>query len=899
MKEDLLNRTLPFAPRTLNVALAMAVALSSAGFVHAADEPASLADLQAENARLREELEQLRRQVAPPVAAPAPAAAASAPVAAPVPAAPPKAAERQLGAVVVTARNREEVAQDVPLPVQVLGGAQLERDDVKSVYDLPGKAPNLQLNPPGENARKVSISIRGVGRNGANDSAEGSVSTIVDGVSLYYAGQAWTDYVDLDRIEVLRGPQGTLLGKNTTLGAINIVTRGPSFTPAQSFSLTTGTLNDLSGRFSATGPLVDGLLAYRASFIADRADGFYTNTYQSFGRAKETWNEVNRLAGRVQFLLTPTPDLSARIILDKLRSDERVNLGFQYTNGPDTWSDGIRRATVTAPAAYGGDYVNYGYLGRFAQRAAWFHNTDNTIYQPRLGSLDFGNSEARPQVTNQSGGSVEVNWKLPEHTLTSITASRYQDFDIKNGGNFDQFYITNSGQQLWNQQLSQELRLSSNPAEGKALDYQLGLYYLKARVYSDDPSYYGPDAGAWLASNSQYNTLIATATGRELLRASLDGVYQSSVTDARVRSLAGYAQGDWHVTKLATVTAGLRLTDERKTNRISQQLDRPGPALTAANYPGASAGELAAAQAVRNARVLATYGFIDGEPIDDQLVAGNLGASYKLQEDVLLYTSVGRGVKSGVVTWKDIALNGSGQLVPNNLKSEKSLDVELGVKSLLLSDTLQLNVNAYQTRITDYQTSVTLLQPDGVTFATQWTNAPGVIARGIELESAWQADPSLQLTATGAYNRAVYDGEFLLSTPEIDGSLPQYAGRAGLTDLNGRTLPNAPRYTLNLGLNYQAPLAGYLGRVTVGANYRSSAFLAANEASLSLQDAYTLFNLGLGLGSVDKAWEVSLIGRNVFDKFYATSRSTYTATGAGNLQIGAPRYWGISLRTRL
>jgi len=704
-------------------------------------------------------------------------------------------------------------------------------------------------------------------------------------VTLYYAGQAWTDYVDLDRVEVLRGPQGTLMGKNTTLGAVNIVTKAPSFAPASSFELAGGNQNDISGKFSATGPLVPGLLAYRGTLVVDRANGLYTNTYQSFGSAKETWNETNKVAGRFQVLWTPSTDLSGRFIVDKLRSDERVNLGFQYTNGPSTWADGSARATVTAPGAYTGAYANYGYLGKFAQRAAWFHNADGSIYQPRLGSTDFGNSEARPQVTNQWGGSADLKWNVADHTITSITAYRYQDFDIKNGGNYDQFYITNSGQQLWNKQISQELRIASTPGPDKPVDYQAGLYYLKARVYSDDPTYYGQDAGAWLASNSQYNTLIATAAGRELLRASLDGMYQSSVTDARVRSLAGYTQADWHLTEQATLTGGVRVTREHKSNRISQQLDRPGIALTAANFAQASGAELTAANAIRNAQITPAYGFVEGEPIDATLVAWNVSPSYQLDRDVLLYTSAGRGVKSGVVTWA------TGTTTPQNLGSERSLDFELGFKSLLLDRTVQFNVNLYQTKISDYQTSLTFLNSDNTTTTTQWVNAPGVKARGLELESAWRASSNLSFSATGAFNRAVYDGPFSLSKPEA---------ASGLVDLNGKQLYNAPKFSFNLGANYLVPLLeSYLGRVTVSSSYRSGTYLQVNQSELSYQGGYNLVNLGLGFGPANHDWEFSINGKNVLDRFYATSKSTYTGTGAGNLQLGAPVYWGVAFKSKL
>ncbi|HEY1150580.1 MAG TPA: TonB-dependent receptor plug domain-containing protein, partial [Pseudoduganella sp.] len=147
--------------------------------------------------------------------------------------------------VTVTSRNREELAQDVPVPVSVVSGATLERDNVVGIAGLTQKVPNLGLF--GSNPRQTSISLRGIGKNTANDTMEPSVGVIVDGVASSYVGQNWTDWVDLDRIEVIRGPQGTLLGKNTTLGVINITTKAPSFTPGYTYEARIGSYNDLEG----------------------------------------------------------------------------------------------------------------------------------------------------------------------------------------------------------------------------------------------------------------------------------------------------------------------------------------------------------------------------------------------------------------------------------------------------------------------------------------------------------------------------------------------------------------------------------------------------------------------------------------------------------------------------
>lgn len=815
----------------------------------------------------------------------------------------------KLETVVVTSRNRAEAAQDVPLPVRVIGGERLDRDDIKSVWDLPSVAPNLQLNNPGENARKVSPGIRGLGRGGANDSMEQSVGTIVDGVTLYYSGQAWADYVDLDRIEVLYGPQGTLVGKNTSLGAIKIATKAPSFKPSSKFEVTTGELNTLQGKFSTTGPLIDDLLAYRGTFLVTRKDGLYDNTYLNFGKSRETWREESKIAGRVQFLLTPNEDFTGRLILDKLRSDERVNTGSVLaSNGPDIFADGTARPAtnpITTNTGYtpSGTYSTIGYLGKFAERSAWFHNADGTVYQPPVDTTDIENSQARPQITNQEGISAQLDWNVANHSITSITAYRYQDFDIKNGGQFGQFYVSNSGQQLWNDQFSQELRIASDTAENKVLDYQAGIYYLDAEVYSDDPSFYGADAGAWTATTSQYTTLVANATpalraaGRELLRASLDGVYQSSATDATVQSLAFYAQADWHVSDKATVSFGARHTNESKQNKIATQIDRPGQDLDQLGVLyGATAAQIKAAKDVRLRTVLIPNGFdfYEADDIDANLIAWNISPSYKLSDDINLFASVGKGVKSGFIYFQQYVEPTAAGFV-SYIKPEEVLDYELGFKSLLLNRTLQLNVNLYNTEVTDYQASWRRDDPNStVTGQTisGWGNAPKVVARGIELESNYRFNNELDFNLAAAYNNATYEAEWLVQKAEILATNQYF-------DAKGQQIANVPKVVINYGVNYQTPIAGFLGRVTLQNTYRSSSYFNDNHAPFTKQDAYNITNLSVALGSLNKKWEAQLNIRNLLDTEYAQSKSTYSATAGQTLTVGNPRYTSITLKYTL
>ena len=793
--------------------------------------------------------------------------------------------------IVITSRNRQEVAQDVPLPIMVLGAVDLEREDITTLWDLPFKVPNLQLNNPNENARKVSPGIRGLGRGGANDSMEQSVGVIVDGVTLYYSGQGWSDYVDLERIEVLRGPQGTLLGKNTSLGAIKIVTKLPSFEQATDFELSTGDYNSLGGKFSTTGPLVGDKLAYRAAFSVDRVDGVYVNNFISQGPATETWREQNRLSGRVQLLWTPSDTFSGRFIADKFRSEERVNTGqIIVSNGPDTFADGVKRP-LTNPINYTptGSYVNYGYLGRYTQRSAWFHNDDGSVYQPTLNTTSIENALARPQLTNQHGVSAEFNWQLGEYALTSISAYRYQDFDIQNGSADGKFQVGNGGQQLWNEQTSQEIRLTS-PQD--TISWQTGLYYLDAQVYSDDPSRYYQDAGAFYASNADYTRLIASGTGRELLRKSLDHVWESSVTDATVQSLGVFAQADWFLTDDFSFNLGVRQTWEDKNNRIRQERDRAGENLQALGaLLGASAADVAAAQRTRDSRVIPAFDWVQGKPIDASLQAWNFGLSYNVTDDVLLYASIGEGVKSGFIFFRQ-GLQPTAPDFETTIRPEKARDYELGVKSTLLDGALLFNANLFRTVVTDYQASWRRADPrdDSLTISG-WGNAPEVLAQGLELEARYRIAPNFSVNLSGAYNQATYEAEWLVQVPEI-------STNNKFIDANGQQMGNVPKSTVNFGFSYDIPVGEYNAHMTLSNSWRPGFYLSDTRTAFHYQDAYTLSNFSVSLSAPDDSWEVAVLLRNAFDVDYAVGRSTWAGTAAQTEVIGQPRFGSVIFRSR-
>ncbi|MEA3173733.1 MAG: iron complex outerrane recepter protein, partial [Gammaproteobacteria bacterium] len=296
----------------------------------------------------------------------------------------PSGLDGQLATVTVTARNRAESAQEVPIPMSVLQSSDLVRDNTVNIQDLTQKAPGLEATTP--NSRRTGISMRGIGKSAGNDALEASVGVLVDGIFLSHPGMTYQDFTDLDQVEVLRGPQGTLLGKNTTIGALSFNTKAPSFSEGGSATFTAGERNAHSANAAFGNSIIDDLLAYRVSAFVDKQDGFITNVNAEGG----TTNERNRAGTRLQLLLTPFPGFSARINADYAESNERSNTK-PIIGVLSTYDNAAQTPRVTTPGGLG--------LPTTAAQVALQNTGTNTYtsifnrayfggYQPIVGSWD-------------------------------------------------------------------------------------------------------------------------------------------------------------------------------------------------------------------------------------------------------------------------------------------------------------------------------------------------------------------------------------------------------------------------------------------------------------------------------------------------------------------------------
>jgi iron complex outermembrane receptor protein len=770
-------------------------------------------------------------------------------------------AQPMLEEVIVTAQKREQSLQDVPISVSAYSGAVLRESGIKDVFDLQTNAPGLTVDQ-NQNATTSNFSIRGVGTGGNNFGQESSVGLYVDGVYRSRQSSMINQLVDIAAVEVLRGPQGTLFGRNTLSGAVQFNTVTPDHEGTAFLEATAGNYDLLNLSGAGSFSVIDDVLAVRLTGFSSTRDGWIENIAPSNTESDDIFDR-DRWGWRAQALWTPNDDLTVRVILDDSEVEE-------ICCGSTVWFDNNRPDMTTASGRLGSDSI-------LEPRGATF------IPESRIWDNEVAYNINPTSESEDSGVSVQVDYNIGDYTLTSVTAWRdFNSFDQIDADftDLDALTDTNDAEQS---QISQELRVTYT---GEFWNYVAGAYYFQQDLDSVSTLRFGEDTEA-----------IAGA----FLGVPLDQIFMgtffppdgwaSDLNEQEHESWAVFGQFDYVLTDSLTLTAGLRYSDESK--ELLTEYTESG------DEPGFSQPEFAATQ--KRDDVF--------EEIDDDQTTGTIKLSYFMNNDTMFYASFGTGYKAGGTNTDRIDPRLEQVFGPETAES-----YEIGVKAEFPDQAVRLNVAIFMTDVDDFQVGTFT----GAGFNLQ--NAATVETYGGEIELFWQATENLSLTA--GYSKAVADFDefeqgncfnitpFRLGIPDPgglffneDGSL-RSAGPGDdpfspdVCDRSGGRLGTNPEDFLALSARQEFRLSDSIaGFALAEYSYTGDMILDQSNEPLSEQDSYDLVNLRIGI--MFESWDMELTawGRNVLDEEYnGTAFPGVLQTGKQIAYRREPATWGLTLR---
>jgi iron complex outermembrane recepter protein len=758
----------------------------------------------------------------------------------------------ELPEMLVTARRREENSQDVPLAISVLSAASLNSTGTLNVGDLTQLAPAVQFYS--SNPRNSAITIRGLGSpfGLTNDGIEPGVGVYVDQV--YYARPAAStfDFIDIDQLEILRGPQGTLYGKNTSAGAVSITSKKPSFTPEIEAEVTGGNYDLIQGKGSVSGPLIADTVAGRLGISYTHRDGtiYDVTTGQNI-------NEEYNVGLRGQILWNISGTLSASLYAD-----------YSYQN----------------PLGFGQAYVRTGSTQRPLSRQYAALAAASGYAPPSLNPFDrIADLDAELRARQRYGGtSAVVDWKIGPGTLTSVTAWRYWGWDPANDRDFTGLPITTISQNpSIEHQFSQELRYSGSVDR---LDYVLGLYGFRENVNTAGLQAQGPLASLWLLSGANQNDPSI-----------LDGLQSRNTVRLRDTSAAVFSQLSWHLTPSLQLQPGLRINYDDKSGYYNAAVkNATNTALTSAQLG-----------------VLAPQNYT--AHFSNTNLSGNFTVSYALTPHVLSYLTYARSFKPGGINLNGLPLDAQNRPITSveTVSPEKVNDYEVGLKSQFLDNRVTANVDAFWTDIHDYQATVTNSQANVI--RGYLANAEAVRVRGVELDLAVRPIEALRLYINGAFTDARYvNFKDAPCPPELSGGAapspgnpPSAAGTPGgvspsACETSGQWLPGVSRWAASYGTEYERPgrLFAHEARIYAAfdGSYRSTFSSNPSRSLYTDVSGYGLANFRAGVRTSER-WDIYAWVRNAFDKNYFEFLATQTGnTGLIVGQPGDPRTYGVTVR---
>lgn len=751
--------------------------------------------------------------------------------------------------VVVTAQHQVEDVQSTPLSITAFTADALEARGLTNIADLAAQAPSLSVKTD-FGAANPNIYIRGVGIGDFNANVTGAVGVYVDEVyQSSPAGQLFQFY-DLERVEILRGPQGTLYGRNTTGGAINVLSRQPSDEFSANASVLYGRFDETHVEFGVGGPLAGERLTARLAATVQRRDGTIRNTFTGSRTAPDRVNDVDTYATRLLVAAHPSDAMDLLLNVHYGHSDvSGVAFNHRGLLDPTAFASG-----TIAPCSLG--QLDRGTCVDALGYAEGDTNPDTVQY----------NDPSR-ELVKAWGANLKASAALGRHAFTSITAYENVSRDSVFDGDESPLSLLNAKHRPKSHQFTQELRFASPTDE--RFHWLTGAYY-----FEEDLQFHGAfdlfrqmrPAIAAAATTLGLGFPLSTGfnpTGGPALAAALGNPVFAYPTlasvydyDQRVESRAVFGQVYYDLTSTLTATLGLRYSDEERTFDYASALVEPALTIPLVETSAALGND--------------TTSFSD--------LSWRAALEWQASKALFAFVSISRGSKSG-------GFNGAfmltqGQATP--FEDEQLTAYEVGLKSEWLANSLRLNLTGFYYDYTDLQTYT--LQSTGGIPQQVLANAPAAKVSGIELELlARPIDPLL--ISIGA---SVLDSELTAT----------FIGGNG-ADLRGNELGYAPHFTSNGSATYTFDLPSSAA-LAFAADYSYQA--------RSYTDTRNLPNLRTGDGliagarvsylSSDGHWEASLWGRNLTDQRYISYVADLGDFGFNRVKYSEPRTFGVSFRLK-
>lgn len=761
--------------------------------------------------------------------------------------------ENQLIEVVITSRRRIEKAQNVPIPISVVSGKQAEEVGAFNVNRLKELVPSVQLYS--SNPRNTTINIRGLGSTFGltNDGIDPGVGFYVDGV--YYARPAATtlDFIDIDRIEVLRGPQGTLFGKNTTAGAFNVTTRKPSFTSGANFEVSFGNYGFLQAKASITGAL-SKKFAGRLSFSGTQRDGLIENVATG-----KSVNDLNNQGVRGQLLYKPTENTDITLAADFSRQR------------PDGYAQVIAGVAPTKRAAY----------RQFNQIIA-----DLNYSLPSQKAFDRKIDHDTPWRSGQDLGGISLNveTKIGEGTLTSTSAWRYWNWDPSNDRDFTGLQVLKLSQATSkHQQWSQEVRYAGDFS--RRLSGVIGVFAIGQELKADPIQIEEAGSAQWRFSQDTPND----SNGYSLWQTPnlLDGYGIKTKNTLNTFSGAIFSQLDWEITEGLHLLPGLRYNYDQKKLDYSREtyggLQTTDPALLALKK-----------------KVYSNQAFkVD---VDDTNFSGNLTLAYKASDRVNTFATYARSYKPVGVNVGGIPTDTNGPIIAlAEIKPEEVNHFEVGVKTSPFKLTI-LNVTLYNTDIKNFQTLVQ--SPDVSLNRGYLANAEKVRVRGAELDASVTVNKYLSFNGAVSYTDGKYVSFKNAPLPlEETGLKDANNNSIYAKDISGGALPGVSKWAGSLGgeISDSGKFFGNVGKFffALDSYYRSSFSSSASPSKYLVVDSYALLNGRIGFRASEGLsfylWRRNLLNKDYYEQLLPAGGNAGQYAGV----LGDQRTYGITLRYSL